>query len=115
MGINKTKSMLRYDEFGFEETRIYLVRFSKLKLSGMDRGLGGLLAARTGGFLTGVQAAERGLIRVTFKIKCPCCGCVGAESLEHLFLECDAWGFEREEFLNLVSLSKSPFPLEFFP
>ena len=99
---DKSKGMLSYDEYEFESTRKYLHTAGKLNL-GCDRGLKGLLAARTGGLMTGDRAARQGLIRSVFKNKCPCCGCVGPETLEHMFLDCAAWSEERDEFVTPVT------------
>jgi hypothetical protein len=101
---DKSKGMMQYDENDFAGSREYVNVYSKLRAN-MDRGLAGLLAARTGGVMTGKRAAEQGLISEDYKVKCPFCGIAKAESMEHLLVDCRAWKKERRELLKpLVDL-----------
>ena len=99
LACDHSKGLARYVALGFEETRSFILAYARLNLS-LDRGMAGLVAARTGGLLTGKRAADQDMISASFKTKCPCCRLPSPETLEHLFLECREWSCEREEFIE---------------
>ena len=97
-----SKGLARYAALCFESSRSYIRAYARSGNLSLDRGLAGLVAARTGGLLTGKRAADQDMISIKFKDVCPCCRHPVPETLEHLFLECREWSCEREESVEVM-------------